>query len=110
VIIAYLVGLAQFGGGLAILTRIFFRCGAICIAIVMLGAIVMVHLPNGFDVSKGGLEYAFTQLLIALALLLAGPVSLFARSGVAGAATKAVVGENDFPFSALVCRSTKATG
>jgi putative oxidoreductase len=71
-IIGYLVGLAQFGGGLAILTGLLIRVGAVCIIIVMLGAIFLVHLPHGFDVSKGGMEYPLTQLLIALALLIAG--------------------------------------
>jgi len=73
VVIAYLVGLAQVGGGLAILSGILFRLGAACLLIVMLGAIFLVHLPHGFDVSTGGLEYALTQLLIAAALLLTGP-------------------------------------
>ena len=71
-IMGYLVGLAQFAGGIAILTGLFIRVGAICIIIVMLGAIFLVHLPHGFDVSKGGIEYALTQLLIAFALLIAG--------------------------------------
>ena len=47
--------------------------GAAALIIVMLGAIFLVHLPHGFDVSKGGMEYALTQLLVALALILAGP-------------------------------------
>lgn len=72
-VIGYLVGLAQVGGGLAILSGILFRLGALCIIIVMLGAIFLVHLPHGFDVGKGGIEYALTQLLIACALLLTGP-------------------------------------
>ena len=71
--VGYLVGLAQFAGGLAMLTGIFVRIGAACLIVVMLGAIFLVHLPHGFDISKGGLEYALTQLLIALALLIAGP-------------------------------------
>ena len=71
-IVGYLVGLAQFAGGIAILTGLFIRVGAFCIIIVMLGAIFLVHLPHGFDVSKHGSEYALTQLLIALALLIAG--------------------------------------
>jgi putative oxidoreductase len=71
-IVGYLVGLAQVCGGLAILFGVLIRVGALCIIIVMLGAIFMVHLPHGFDVSKGGVEYALTQLLIALALLLTG--------------------------------------
>jgi putative oxidoreductase len=72
IIVGLLVGLAQFGGGLAILTGVLIRIGAVCIIIVMLGAILLVHLPHGFDISKGGMEYAFTQLLIAVALLITG--------------------------------------
>ena len=71
--VAYLVGLGQFAGGLAMLTGIFLRIGAAGIIIIMLGAIFMVHLPHGVDVNKGGYEYALTQLLVACALFLAGP-------------------------------------
>jgi uncharacterized membrane protein YphA (DoxX/SURF4 family) len=53
----------------------------------------MVHLPKGFDTTKGGYEYALTQLLIAVAILIAGagPYSLAAlvrpadRTAAAGA-------------------------
>ena len=71
-VVGYLVGLAQVAGGLAILSGVLIRLGVACLIIVMLGAIVLVHLPHGFDVAKGGLEYALTQLLIALALLITG--------------------------------------
>lgn len=71
-VVGYLVGLAQFAGGLAILSGALIRLGAACIIVVMLGAIVLVHLPHGFDVTKGGIEYAFTELLIAIALLITG--------------------------------------
>ncbi len=71
-IVGYLVGMAQFCGGLAILSGVFFRVGALCIIIVMLGAIFLVHVPHGFDIGKGGFEYALTQLLVAFALLLTG--------------------------------------
>jgi len=70
-IIGYLVGLAQFAGGLAMLTGVLIRIGAICIIIVMLGAL-MVHLPHGYDITKDGAEYVITQLFIALAILIAG--------------------------------------
>jgi putative oxidoreductase len=73
VVLAYLVGLAQFAGGLAVLTGVLFRLGAACIIAVMLGAIFLVHLPHGFDVSNGGAEYALTQLLLAIAFLFTGP-------------------------------------
>lgn len=73
VAVGYLVGLAQFAGGFAIITGALLRIGAVCVIIVMLGAVFMVHLPHGFDINKGGLEYALTVLLLALALSLTGP-------------------------------------
>ena len=71
-IVGYLVGLAQFGGGLAILSGILIRIGALGVIIVMLGAIFLVHLPHGFDISQRGTEYALTLFLTALSLLIAG--------------------------------------
>ncbi len=71
-VVGYLVGLAQFAGGLAMLSGVFIRIGAMCIIVVMLGAIFLVHWPHGFDLGKNGYEYALTQLIIALALLLTG--------------------------------------
>jgi len=71
--VGYLVGLAQLTGGLAILTGVFLRVGAICVIIVMLGAIFLVHLPHGFDINRGGLELALTELLLAFGLILSGP-------------------------------------
>ncbi len=72
ILIGYLVGLAEIAGGLAILSGVLFRVGATCIIIVMLGAIFAVHIKNGFDSEKDGIEFAFDHLLIALALLLTG--------------------------------------
>jgi putative oxidoreductase len=72
-IIGYLVGLAQFAGGLAILLGALLRVGAVCVIIVMLGAVFMVHLPRGYNIANQGMEYALTELLLAIGLLLAGP-------------------------------------
>jgi uncharacterized membrane protein YphA (DoxX/SURF4 family) len=33
----------------------------------------MVHLANGYDISHQGMEYALTELLLSIGLLLAGP-------------------------------------
>ena len=41
--------------------------------VVMIGAISLVHIAHGFDVGKGGFEYAFVQLVIAFSLVLPGP-------------------------------------
>jgi putative oxidoreductase len=72
VLVGYLVGLAQFAGGLAVLAGLFIRLRSACIIVVMLGAILLVHLPHGLDNGNGGVEYALTQLLVAVALLVTG--------------------------------------
>jgi len=73
VIAGYLVGLAQVGGGLAILLGALQRVGTFCIVIVMLGAIFRVHLPHGFNIGNNGMEFALTILLLALGLSISGP-------------------------------------
>lgn len=73
--VAYLVGLAQFGGGLAILTGVLFRIGAAGVIVVMVGAINLVHLPHGYNIANNGMEFALTVLLLALALQFTGPGS-----------------------------------
>jgi putative oxidoreductase len=73
VTVAYLVGIGQFFGAIGILFGIFTRIAAAGIVVIMVGAIYLVHLPHGFDVSHGGIEFAFTMLLIALALVFTGP-------------------------------------
>jgi putative oxidoreductase len=72
-IMGYLIGLAQFCGGLAILFGLFSRIGGACIFIVMAGAVLLVHLPKGFDVTKGGMEFALSELFIAIAIVILGP-------------------------------------
>lgn len=80
-VVGYLVGLAQFAGGLAILLGAFQRLGSICIIIVMAGAIWLVHLPHGFDINNGGFEFALTVLLVNLGLLISGP-GAYSLSGI----------------------------
>jgi putative oxidoreductase len=80
-IIGYLVGLAQFAGGIAILLGALLRVGAVCVIIVMFGAIFMVHLPHGYDIGHGGAEYALTELLLSFGLLLSGP-GRFSLAGI----------------------------
>ena len=71
-IVGYLVGLAQFAGGIAILLGALPRVGCVCVIIVMCGAVFMVHLPHGYGIQNGGMEYALTELLLSIGLLFAG--------------------------------------
>ncbi len=68
--VAFFVGLAEFCGGFSMLTGIFVRLGALAIMIVMLGAIITVHISHGFDIQKGGMEYALTEFLLALSVFI----------------------------------------
>jgi putative oxidoreductase len=70
--VAALVALAQLCGGLAILTGVLARLGALCTAVVMIGAILIAHYHLPVDVSKGGAEFAFTQLMVSLGLMITG--------------------------------------
>jgi putative oxidoreductase len=72
VMLGYVVGVAQVISAIAVLVGAFVRLAAVALIVVMLGAIFLVHLAHGYDVSSGGMEYALTQLLIAFALLLMG--------------------------------------
>ena len=78
VLLAVLVGLAEFGGGLMIAAGFLTWLGAAFIVIVMLGALLKVHAKNGFWVTSNGIE--FTLILIAvvvgIAFIGAGDYSL----------------------------------
>ncbi len=84
-LIAVLVGIAETAGSLAMISGILTRIGALCIMIVMLGAIFILHLPHGFNIMAGGYEYALTEFTIALSVFIMGPgeftlTGLFAKN------------------------------
>ena len=66
------VALVEFFGGIAILAGFLTRWAALFISIDMIMAILLVHIVNGFFVSKGGAEFAFANLFMALSLLFTG--------------------------------------
>jgi putative oxidoreductase len=76
--IALLILCAQFFGGLGLILGLFTRIASLGVAGLMIGAIFMVHLQNGFFMNwmgtqKGeGIEYHLLALAMAAALLLRG--------------------------------------
>ena len=77
-VVVLLVILAEFFGSLSLITGFLGRVGAFGILCVMLGALFMVHLPNGFFMNwmgnqKGeGYEYHLLAIGMALAILVKG--------------------------------------
>jgi putative oxidoreductase len=77
--VAYLVCFTEFLGGIGLVLGLLTRLAALGVAAVMVGAVVKVHLPNGFFMNweltpgKGhGFETNLALLAMALACVIAG--------------------------------------
>jgi putative oxidoreductase len=76
--VALLIICAEFFGGLGLIVGLLTRIAALGIGVEMIGAIFIVHLPNGFFMNwygtqKGeGFEYHLLAIAVAAALLLRG--------------------------------------
>lgn len=74
--LAGLIVLGEFFGGMAIILGLLTRPAALGLAIIMAGAALKVHLPNGFFLDlKGaadGIEYTFVLFLLSLYLAVKG--------------------------------------
>jgi putative oxidoreductase len=75
-VLGVLVSVGEFFGGLGLALGVLPRFSAASISLIMLGAIQMVHLKNGFFAEHGGFEYPFSLLGGALTLAIAGPGQL----------------------------------
>ncbi len=70
---AWFVATLELVGGLLLLVGLFTRYAAVLLAIDMLVATWLVHLPNGFAVGNGGYEYTLVLALVSVALVFSGP-------------------------------------
>jgi putative oxidoreductase len=76
--LGYLVVLGQFFGGLLLILGLLSRFSAAALIVIMIGAIVKVHWPNGFflsyvDPMKNGFEYNLALIGLLLPVFLCGP-------------------------------------
>lgn len=69
-VLAYLVSAIELLGGIAMLLGVFTEIAGILIALVMLGAIILVKFKMGF---LGGFELDLAYLAMAAAIALSGP-------------------------------------
>src|SRR5262245_7194788 len=70
---APLGGAAELAGGLSITLGLLTPIGAMAVLLMMAGAVVAVHAPNGLWNTNGGSEFPIVLGTIALALTLTGP-------------------------------------
>ncbi len=84
---APLVSVLEFGGGLALILGLLTPVVAALLAADMLGAILLLHLPNGFYATDGGYEFVLTLFGASLALALTGP-GAYALDAVLGRARR----------------------
>lgn len=75
------VALVELLGGIAVLLGLLTRWAALGIAVVMAGAVLLVHLPQGFFLPRG-YEFALVNFLVACALVLAGPGAYSVDAGL----------------------------
>lgn len=73
---AYVVAFVELIGGLCLILGIFTRIFSLLLCVVMVVAIAIVHLSNGFFMSAGGFEYQFIIICALITLLLLGPGKL----------------------------------
>ncbi|MEK6809465.1 MAG: DoxX family protein [Nanoarchaeota archaeon] len=69
---AVVVALVETFGGVALLLGIFTRYAALLLALDMLTALLVFHLPKGFSILNGGYEFVLLLLLANISLLLSG--------------------------------------
>lgn len=72
-LMAVIVTLVEVVGGIALILGAFTRIAALLVAIDVLVAFFLVHLPNGFFASNGGVELVLLLATAGLTLLLTGP-------------------------------------
>jgi putative oxidoreductase len=71
-VIVYLVAFGEFLGGIGLIFGVLSRLAAAGISIIMIGAIVTVHMKNGFFMENHGLEYPLALAAMALAVVVGG--------------------------------------
>ena len=67
------IALAEFIGGIFLITGVLTRITASIFSIIILGAIFHIRWENGFFISEGGWEWDLVMLAAVLSIIVAGP-------------------------------------
>jgi putative oxidoreductase len=71
--LGYLVVIGQFFGGAGLILGFLARFSAASLIVIMIGAILRVHLKNGFFSQDGGYEFNLALIGLLVPILLLGP-------------------------------------
>ena len=71
-LLPYLAGYGELLGGIFMILGLWLRYTSVVLVIIMAVAIETVHIHNGFNIMKGGYEYALTLLVTSLAIGMIG--------------------------------------
>ena len=82
-LIGPLVALLEFFGGIAIILGLLTRLAALGLSFTMIGAMLLVHLPNGFFLPNG-IEFVLALLGVTVALILTGAGAWSLDAKIAG--------------------------
>lgn len=72
-VLVYLIAFGEFLGGIGLIVGALTRVAAGGIAIIMAGAVAIVHFKNGFFMDNHGYEYPLALLAMAISIVLGGP-------------------------------------
>jgi len=67
------IALAEFIGGILLITGVLTRITGVVFSVILLGAIFNIRWENGFFVSEGGWEWDLIMLAAVLSIIAAGP-------------------------------------
>jgi putative oxidoreductase len=71
-LLSYLIAYGELFGGIALILGVFIHWVSEFYIIIMLGAIILVHFQNGYNVMNGGYEYQLLLLVLGFFFLANG--------------------------------------
>jgi len=72
-VLGLLVTIGEFFGGVGLIVGFLTRFSAASLIVIMIGAIAMVHVKNGFLLQNGGFEYNLALIGLLLPIFICGP-------------------------------------
>jgi putative oxidoreductase len=72
-ILSYCAAFFELIGGVMVLLGIGAEIGALLLIPIMIGAVLLVHLPHGFFIQNNGCEYSLNLMILSIVVIVGGP-------------------------------------